>query len=167
MRVLSSGVVAIALLGLVGCTSAPTAKSQEVADIVRETFPEAQAAIRADMLALNDIGRTHDWDALRAAHLESPKFTDFGAGLERHDFEEMIAAEIDAVSALHDVAIDFRDLKIDVFGDVAVATSFPHYTWTEANGKRGGMQRRATMVYVNTADGWKIAHEHLSAPCTE
>ncbi len=159
MKDLWSAVAAIVLLGLSGCTGSPTR------DIVRDSFPEAEAAIRAEMLALNDID--NDWDALRAAHLQGPKFTDFGAGFERHDFEEMIAAEIAAVSSVKDLAIDFRDLKIDVFGDVAIATSFPHFTWTNENGERDGMHRRATMVYVKTADGWKIAHEHLSAPETE
>ena len=132
-------------------------------DIIHDSFPEAQAAIRAEMLALNDIGPNLDFDALRAAHLQSPKFSDFGDGLERHDFDQMIAAEIAAVSVLKDLSIDFRDLKIDVFGDVAIATSFPHYAWTNEDGKRDGMNRRATMVYVKTADGWKIAHENLSA----
>ena len=159
MKDLWSAVVAIVLLGLSGCTGSPTR------DIVRDSFPEAEAAIRAEMLALNDID--NDWDALRAAHLQGPKFTEFGAGLQRHDFEEMIAAEIAAVSEMKNLAIDFRDLKIDVFGDVAIATSFPHFTWTNENGERDGMHRRATMVYVKTADGWKIAHEHLSAPETE
>ncbi len=167
MRDLASGLVAIALLGFAGCASSPLDDSHEAADIIRDPFLEAQATIRAEMLALNDIGRLRDWDGLRAAHLEGSKFSEIGTGFERNDFEEMIAAEIAGVSALQDLSIDFRDLKIDVFGDVAVATSFPHYTWTEANGKRGGMQRRATMVYVNTADGWKIAHEHLSEPGTE
>jgi ketosteroid isomerase-like protein len=119
------------------------------------------------MLALKDIGRRHDWDGLRAAHLEGSKFSEIGAGLERNDFEEMIAGEIARMSAVQDLSIDWRELKIDVFGDVAVATSFPLYTWTDENGETGELERRATMVYVKTTDGWKIAHEHLSPPGTE
>lgn len=167
MRNLTSGLVAIAMLGFAGCASSPPPESHEVADIIRDSFPEAQAAIRAEMLGLGDIGRRLDWDGLRAAHLGGSKFSEIGAGFKRNDFEEMIAEEIAGVSALQDLSIDFRDLKIDVFGDVAVATSFPLYTWTDANGEKGELQVRATMVYVKTADGWKIAHEHLSSPDTE
>ena len=49
MKDLWSAVVAIVLLGFSGCTGSPTR------DIVRDSFPEAEAAIRAEMLALNDI----------------------------------------------------------------------------------------------------------------
>ena len=167
MRNLTSGLVAIALFGFAGCTSSLTTDSHGAADIIREPFPEAQADIREEMLALNDIGRRHDWDGLRAAHLEGPKFSEIGTGFERNGFEEMIAVEIAGVSATQDLSIDFRDLKIDVFGDVAVATSFPLFTWTDANGEKGESQVRATMVYVRTPGGWKIAHEHLSSPDTE
>ena len=76
----------------------------------------------------------------------------------------MIAEEIAALSVLQNFAIDFRELKIDVFGDVAVATSFPLYTWTDANDEKVELGVRSTMVWVKTAAGWKIAHEHNSSP---
>ena len=162
-----TGVVAGVLLGFSGCSSSPANRSDEGADMIRDPFTEAQDAIRAEMLALQGIARNRDWEALRAAHLEGPKFTDFGAGMERNDFDQMLAAEIAAISGMDDFTVDFRELKIDVFGDVAVATSFPIYTGTGANGEKIEIERRASMVYVRTADGWKIAHEHLSVPRTE
>ena len=55
-------------------------------------------------------------------------------------------------------------VMIDVFGDVALATSFPSYTGSISNGEKIEIERRATMVYVKTTDGWKIAHEHVSVP---
>ena len=125
MRDLTGGLLAVAMLGFAGCTSSPPAESHDTADIVNDPFPEAQAAIRAEMLALGDIGRRHDWDGLRAAHMEGLKFSEIGAGLERNDFEEMITGEIARVSAVQNLSIDWRELKIDVFGDAAVATSFP------------------------------------------
>ena len=135
-----------------------------IRDIVADPFPEAQQAIREEILALEEVGRSRDWEALRAAHLEGPKFTDFGSGMERDNFDQMLETEIAALSAIDDFTADFRDLKIDVFGDVAVATSFPVYTGTSANGEKIKIERRATMVYVRTPHGWKIAHEHLSVP---
>jgi ketosteroid isomerase-like protein len=135
-----------------------------IVDIIQDPFPEAQEAVRAAILSLEGIGRSRDWEALRAAHLEGPKFTDFGTGMRRHDFEQMLATEIAGISGMDDFSADFRDLKIDVFGNVAVATSFPIYTGTSANGEKIEIERRATMIYVETRDGWKIAHEHLSKP---
>ena len=167
MKRFTSKLIAVALLGFVGCAGSPPGKSHATVDIISDSFPEAQAAIRAEIDALNDIGGRHDWDALRSAHLEGPKFSEIGSGFERNGFEEMIAAEIAGVSAAQDLSIEFRDLKIDVFGDVAVATSFPVYSWAEGDGERGEAQVRATMVYVRTSDGWKIAHEHVSSPETE
>ena len=167
MRCTLHGIAVILVLGFAACTDSSRTGPQNPVDIVHDAFPEAQAAIRAEMLALNDIGPDLDFDALRAAHLQTSKFSDFGDGLERLDFDQMIAREIANVEALKDLSVDFRDLKIDVFGDVAVTTSFPHFAWTNEDGNRGGMDLRATMVYVKTPDGWKIAHEHLSLPDCE
>lgn len=133
-------------------------------DLVNDPFPTDQAAIRAAMASLADVGRDRDWEALRAAHLEGPKFSELAGGMHRNDFDTMLAREIEAISALEDFSIEWRDLKIDVFGEVAVATAFPVYTGTKADGERVERERRATMVWVKTPKGWKIAHEHLSVP---
>ena len=164
MSAWSRGFTIVLLLGAAGCANSTVTDTSVGHNIVTYEFPDAQEAIRAEMLSLQDIGRRRDWEALRIAHLESPKFSDFGAGMERSDFDEMLATEITAISGLDDFAIDFRDLRIDVFGDVAVATSFPIYTGSNSNGEKIEIERRATMVYVKTADGWKIAHEHVSVP---
>jgi len=164
MNAWTQGFRIVLLLGAAGCASSTVADTGVGHDIATYEFPDAQEAIRAEMLSLQDIGRRRDWEALRTAHLEGPKFSDFGAGMERSDFDEMLANEIAAISGLNDFAIDFRELKIDVFGDVAVATSFPIYRGSDSDGAKIEIERRATMVYVKTADGWKIAHEHLSVP---
>ena len=82
--------------------------------------------------------------------------------LERQGFADMIADEIKAVSAAQDLSIEFRDLKIDVFGDVAIATSYPLFTFKDPDGKPGVREARMTLVWVKTPDGWKIVHEHSS-----
>ena len=114
------------------------------------------------MLSLDDIVNQRDWDALRALHLDSEKFTKFGSGSQRQGFDEMIAEEIAAASAARDVSIDQRNLKIDVFGDVAVATCTPLFSFTNAEDEAVKLEARSTMVWVKTVDGWKIAHEHNS-----
>ena len=167
MSVWKGGIAIVLLFAFSACSSSPATRSEGGADIVKDPFPQAQEAIRAEMLALQGIGRNRDWEALRAAHLEGPKFSEFADGMQRNDFDAMLAREIAGLSTLEGFSIDWRDLKIDVFGDVAVATAFPIYTGTSADGQGIELEKRATMVYVKTSTGWKIAHEHLSVPEAE
>ena len=54
---------------------------------------------------------------------------------------------------------EVRDLKIDVFDDVAIATYYPHFSFIiNGEGKEGS--GRQTLVFLSTGDGWKIVHEH-------
>jgi ketosteroid isomerase-like protein len=131
-------------------------------NIVEDRFAGDEAAIRAAMLELDDVVNRQDWDALRSSHLDGEKFSKLKRGQGRQDFEEMIAEEIANMSVMKDFKIDFRDLKIDVFGDVAVASSPALYTWTDQSGKAIERDMLATMVWVKTAEGWRIAHEHNS-----
>jgi ketosteroid isomerase-like protein len=134
---------------------------------VDDRFPEAGAAVRAAMLRLEDLVNRRDWDGLRSSHLDSPKFTRFGQGAQRQNFDEMIADEIASLSSVKDLSIDFRDLKIDVFGDVAVARSFPLFSFKGPNGEAVELEVRSTFVFVKTPNGWKITHEHNSSTNVE
>jgi ketosteroid isomerase-like protein len=51
-----------------------------------------------------------------------------------------------------------RDLKIDVFDDIAVATYYPYVTYV-LNGEEKKGSGRQTFVFLNTKDGWKLVHE--------
>jgi ketosteroid isomerase-like protein len=155
-----SRVLVVVLLGLSACTLPASGKSGESSDIVGSSFPDAQAAIKAEMRRVVDAAQRHDWEALRQAHLDSPKFTKFGRGRARENFEEMIASEIAGISTMKDPSVDFRDLRLDVYGDVAVSTSFPLFTWTDESGERVEIEIRSTVIWVKTAHGWKMAHEH-------
>ncbi len=57
------------------------------------------------------------------------------------------------------------DLKIDLFGDVGVATFILEYG-SDVGGQRTEKRDRTTMVFVRDHGEWKIAHEHLS-PITQ
>ncbi len=155
--------LAFVLAGVASCAASPTVESSSARELIHDPCPEAQAAVRAAVLEISEHVGRNDFDALRADHLESPKFTKFGPRvMRRQDFEGMIADEIAAVSAARDLSIDFRELEIGVFGDVAVATCYPRFTSRDANGEPLQREARMTLVYVRTPDGWKIAHEHSS-----
>jgi ketosteroid isomerase-like protein len=53
-------------------------------------------------------------------------------------------------------------LKIDVFGDVGIATFILDYSYN-SGGETRHAKERATMVFVKKGGSWKIVHEHLSA----
>jgi ketosteroid isomerase-like protein len=152
MGALTNGSGAVVLLALASCAGSR--------DIVHDPFPDAQAAVRREIESLADAVRRKDADAVRSAHLESPKFTKFGRDPGRLDFEQMVASESAGLSALQDPVIEHRDLKIDVFGPAAVVTSFLLASWTDENGERAERELRATAVWVETPLGWKLAHEH-------
>jgi len=52
-------------------------------------------------------------------------------------------------------------LKVDVFGDVGIATFILDYSF-EAGGATVPRKDRTTMVFVKEGGEWKITHEHLS-----
>ncbi len=107
--------------------------------------------------------RHRDLEGLRADHLDSPKFTKFGPRvMRRQGFDAMIADEIAAVSAAEGLSIDFRELKVDIFGDIAIATSYPLFSSRGPDGEPVTREARMTLVFVRTAAGWKIVHEHSS-----
>ena len=156
-------VLALALIGLASCAGPPLSESNETPNIIKGSFPEAESAVRAAMLSIDEHVRAKDFDGLSADHLDSAKFSKFGPRvLERQGFADMIADEIKAVSAAQELSIEFRDLKIDVFGDVAIATSYPLFTFKDTDGQPGTREARMTLVWVRTPDGWKIVHEHSS-----
>lgn len=55
--------------------------------------------------------------------------------------------------------MEWKDVKIDVFGDLAIATYYPHFSFVKDGQKIEGMGRQ-TLVFLKTDQGWKIIHEH-------
>jgi ketosteroid isomerase-like protein len=82
------------------------------------------------------------------------------------------AKDIDAFVALYDADVRIFDMwgqwslnGIDAGHDVAAAHAFLTFTGLSAEGKElRSMTNRLTMVLRRTGDGWKIVHEHTSAP---
>ncbi|WP_219412469.1 nuclear transport factor 2 family protein [Pseudonocardia nigra] len=132
-------------------------------DTIEEPFEDARRAIgqRLDeILAAVDAG---ELDRLAGFHLNSPKFTKFNdaAPLERQDFAAAMESEAAEFSALESIRSDIRDLRIDVFGPVAVVTGMYAYQ-AVADGEALTGEIRASLVMVDDHGEWKIAHEHLS-----
>ena len=125
-------------------------------------LPEVQAEIREVLKDIMHDVETANVAGLRASHLESNKFTKFGGrDFERQDVEQCNEAETRFVSTLQNLKLEMRDPKIDVFGDVAIMTCYNHVSYTDDGEVRNRVARN-TLVFLNTDDGWKIVHEHVT-----
>lgn len=145
-----------ASLGLLGCTTA----GYELKDLVDNPSYDQQSEIRAAVLSIKSDIESSNIDGLQAAHLESSKFTKFGPRVfERQDVTSTNKTEAAFFSAITDANYEVRDLKIDVFGDVGIATYYPEVSFVR-DGKSVEISGRQTLVFVRTDAGWKIAHEH-------
>ncbi len=142
----------------VGCVSTPSQTGKR--DIVHDRFPEAEEEVRATMRKIHQDVVTGYVGALRSHHLNSPKFSKFGPRKhERQTVEETNESEASFFTSITNFTIDPKDMKVDVFGDVAVVTYYPHVTFKKDEKKMTGNGRQ-TVVFVKTTEGWLIAHEH-------
>jgi hypothetical protein len=92
-----------------------------------------------------------------------PKFTKFDDGEppERQDAAAGRKGEHDASTALKSFTARIEELKVDVFGNVAVTTFlFPYEAQMEKEKLAG--KSRMTMVFAKQGADWKIVHEHGS-----
>lgn len=63
------------------------------------------------------------------------------------------------------VAVEFDDVQTVVGEDVAIADAFVTYKGLSAEGTElRAMNNRLTWGLKNADDGWKVIHEHSSAP---
>jgi hypothetical protein len=147
-------VAGLASVQLTGCAS--VAKN----DLAHYPFPEAQEEVRSALQGVFHDAKTANVEGLRARHLHSEKFTKFGTRMfERQTIEFCDRSEAGFITKIREPQWEARDLKIDVFGEVAIATFYFHNSFRVHGDFKQGIGRQ-TIVFVKTADGWKIVHEH-------
>lgn len=132
-------------------------------DIVHDRFEAEQRQVEATLHGIMEAVRDKDSTRLAGYHLHSPKFTKFDdfAPLDRQDAATAQRSEEEGLGGVENFRYRLNDLKIDVFGPVAVATFIFDYGF-DADGEATSVRARSTMVFVNDNDAWKIVHEHFS-----
>jgi ketosteroid isomerase-like protein len=130
-------------------------------DIIKEMYPEEQVKIKKMFNDLLDTARKKDMDRLEAVHLFGPKFTKYDETepIIRLDGAAARKLERDFITASSQIEFSFQDLKVDVFGDVAIVTGLLDYRAPMGKEVVAGKDRM-TMVLVKAGDEWKITHEH-------
>ena len=145
-----------ALLVLVSCTG----EIHDDQDLISNSFPEAQVEIREAILSIKGDIESVNIEGLQAIHLESDKFTKFGPrSFERQDVASTNESEADFFNSISSANYEIRNLKIDVFGDVGIATYYPEVDFVR-NGEEVEVSGRQTLVFLKTEGGWKVVHEH-------
>lgn len=132
-------------------------------DLVNDRFPEAQAELREVMSSIGKDLATANFAGIQAHHLDSDKFTKFGPrDFKRQDVTRTNESEAAFFRSISDFNQEITDLKIDVFGDIAVVTHYADRSFVQDGEERVGRGRQ-TLVFLRTGDGWKIVHEHGTA----
>ena len=136
------------------------AEDKDKPDVVNDTFPEAQAELQTVLKEIYDDAMTANVEGLTDIHLNSPKFSKFGPrSFERQNVDETNASEASFFTSITDLKIELKDIKIDVFDDVAITTFYPSYTFKRDGEAVEGMNRQ-TLIFLKTTEGWKLIHEH-------
>ena len=135
-------------------------EEQDVKDLANDPFVDQQLEIREAVLSIQSDIESSNIDGLQAAHLDNEKFTKFGPRrFERQDVTSANESEAAFFGSITDVEYEVRDLKIDVFGDVGIATYYPEVSFAR-DGSDVAVSGRQTFVFLRTDFGWKLVHEH-------
>ena len=147
------------LVAQVWLTSCSEKQSPRI-DSEKEVFPGKQEELKQVVQAIVRDAETSNLEGLKDIHLVSDKFTKFGPrSFERQSVEETNASELAFFGTVSEYKEDVSDLKIDVFGDVGIATYYRQVSFIE-NEEQKNASLRQTLVFLKTDDGWKIVHEH-------
>ena len=104
---------------LSGCASAPT-------DKLTGDDPGESARIQNRLHEILDAAEKKDLERLDSYHFYGPKFTKFGTAADRLDAEKARQEEHQGLARISDLSMRVDDLKIDVFGEVGIATFIMH-----------------------------------------
>lgn len=140
--------------------------SDRNSDMIRPPDPIRQGLARQDGVRrrLDEVwaaAAARDFDRLESYHRYGPEFTAFKDGAVRDDAAANAAGERAMFAMLEGPEVDMRDLAINVFGDVAIATFNGHFTG-RIHGSATALDQQATMVFVDTDGDWRLVHEHFS-----
>lgn len=132
--------------------------------ILRDPYEEEQAAVVATLHQVMSAARRQAVEELESYHAFGPKFTKFDdfEPLTRQDAEATKRLEREAVAGVKEFVPEIVDLKVDVFGPVAVATFVMAYEVVPEEDERLSFRARATMVFAADQGRWLIVHEHFS-----
>ena len=129
-------------------------------DLINDSILKARVEIRDVIMSIVEDAETANIEGLRNAHLISDRFTKFGPRrFDRQNVKSANESESAFFSSISNFKQEVRDLKIDIFDDIAIATYYPYVSFVQDGVEKKGNGRQ-TLVFLKTNNGWKIIHEH-------
>lgn len=164
---LTLAIMLTSLVLFIGCKEKQEQiSSEKKVDLVNDEFPEAKAEIAQVMDTIWQCIAEKNIEKLISYHAYGPKFTEFQDGEKRtgskenEEFERSFFQMFTGINKW-----EVNDLKIDVFGDVALATFHTDFQpIIESDTLK--ITAQVGLLFINTEEGWKITHEH-SSPLSE
>ena len=131
--------------------------------ILVDPYAQEQLEVERRIEDIMSAARRQAIDELESYHAFGRKFTKFDdfEPLERQDADTTRRLEREAILGVDEFDPRVVDLKVDVFGPVAVATFVMDYA-VVAEGQRQELRARGTLVLAKEAGEWLIVHEHFS-----
>ena len=125
--------------------------------------------VTALIFAFFETGKNKDLPSLESFHSAPDNFSKFDENphYTRQNSEQAFVYEQAAFANISDYSYALDDLRIDLLGDVAIATFYLSYSGIFVNdysfeGSPVSSKARATMVLSRSDKGWRITHEHIS-----
>ena len=116
-----------------------------------------------------EAGKNKDLATLADFHASKDQFTKFDENppYSRQNSEEAFVYEQATFANISDYNYSVDDLRVDLLGDVAVASFYLTYSGIFVNdysfeGSPVHARSRVTMVLGRTPKGWRMIHEHFS-----
>ncbi|MFQ5951088.1 MAG: YybH family protein [Candidatus Geothermarchaeales archaeon] len=136
---------------------------------MKSTRTTDRSDVEKVVLRFFEAAKERDFDEMASLHLRDERFSKFNdfPPYERMDIEEDLAFEQARYTSITDLTYDIEDLRIDLFGSLAVATFYvthkallvDNYTF---RGRHFEGRSRGTILLLKRGGGWLIAHEHFS-----
>ncbi len=151
----------IVQLGCIACVCLANACTAEVDETsIQDHDSDAQLEIQEAVFGIKTDIESANIPGLQGIHLNSAKFSKFGPrNFERQDVTSTNQSEAAFFGSISDASYEIRDLKIDVFGDVGIATYYPEVSFIR-DGEKIESSGRQTLVFLRADSGWKVVHEH-------
>ena len=153
---------------IIGCKQ--NTQNQEVKeakiDIINDEFPVAQTEIKEVVDGIFKSIQNKDAEKLYSFHMYSPKFTAFSPGILRQGSKENEESEKKFISTISSFDYNLNDLKINVFGEVAIVTYHGDFEYTIGEEIKQ-MHTQTTLIFIKIDNTWKITHEHSSPRNTD
>lgn len=136
--------------------------SLALSGVVAASEADDQAKVKKTIDEIVDAAQKKQIDRLESFHAYGPKFSKFeDDSLGRQDAAAGKKGERDGITGVKTFNAKVSDLKVDVFGNAAVATMILAYDLDTGKEKMAGKDR-TTLVFVKEGGAWKIVHEHSS-----